>query len=310
MLTEQDRARIVEHEMKAFLSEGFGQLDLSGSPSLQPLPNDKFEVSDSKGFNNVAVSGSNLLKALADNPDPETIEQIARETGDPDLAEKIRQDKEGEIAEEFVRTHPTYYRSDFNYAAIRHFLDERRLPFTAENVHTAVTTLTRMGLLETNPGVAKRLTEAELLLVISLAKNGQITDALNHYLTCCFPDAGDEWNDETEFFADSRTLNARNAAARLIWFNTRPVQDTSEFRTFEQQYFKLRPVRTVSDYDDAWNVFQVQERSITRDRMIRGTEAPVTPEALDELDDSQLNQLTAQTLRQRARQLSRARRRN
>src|ERR1035438_3308351 len=113
MLTDKDRQRIVEQETKAFLDEGFGQLDLSGSPSLQPLPNEKFATSDAKGFNNVQVAGANPLREFASNPDPESLQRLAEETGDSNIAEALRDNREGAVAEEFVRTHPSYYPSDY-----------------------------------------------------------------------------------------------------------------------------------------------------------------------------------------------------
>ena len=45
MLTELQKARIVKEQTEAFLTDGFGTLDLSGSPSLQPLPNRQIRAS-------------------------------------------------------------------------------------------------------------------------------------------------------------------------------------------------------------------------------------------------------------------------
>src|ERR1700737_3547725 len=111
MLTEKDRSRIAQ-ESKAFLDESFGQLDLSGSPDLVPLSDEKFAATDRHGLNNVVVAGSNPLKEFASNPDHETLTRISKETGDPDLADNLRDEREGAVAEEFVRTHPSYYRTD------------------------------------------------------------------------------------------------------------------------------------------------------------------------------------------------------
>lgn len=310
MVTDTDRARIAAQQTQSFLDDNFGQLDLSGSPSLQPLPNETFQPSDAKGFNNVVVTGTNLLKQLADNPDAEILERIAVETGDPDLVEKIRKDREGEIAEEFVRTHKSYYPTPYNYRRIREYLDEHKQDFTAESVAAAFQHLNRTGQLETRPGQAKRLDESELLYVISLVKSGQLADAISQYLEFALPNADETWDDQDEFLSDPRTVGVRNEAVRFCWFHSQPFDDTPEFRAFEKHYFRLRPLRSVQDYVDCYALFDQQQRSIQRDEMIRGTEpAPVTPEALDSLTDDQVNSLTAQTIRQRATQLIRERKR-
>jgi hypothetical protein len=64
------------------------------------------------------VSGSNQLKALAENPDREALEQIARETGDSGLIERVQGDREVVDAKAFMAAHP-YYRTDQNYELIK-----------------------------------------------------------------------------------------------------------------------------------------------------------------------------------------------
>jgi hypothetical protein len=306
MLSEKDRSRLVAQETKAFLDDGFGQLDLSGCPSLQPLPNDQFESCDKKGFNNVVVSGSNPLKELANNPDPETIERIAQETGDPELKEKIAEEKEMQIATEFLRTHPSYYRCDENYDTLREYLAERQQAFTVDNLDAAFKTLSRAGQLEMKPGTPRHLTESEQLHVISLVKNGQIEDGISQYLDFSLPDAESDWEDMTAFLSDPNTVAVRNAACRFVWFHSRPVEDSHEFRQFEKEYFRLRPIRTVADYDNCYRAFEKYDRSLQRDRMIEGTQQ--TPD-LDELNDTEVNSLTHAVLRQRAQEIIKARKR-
>jgi hypothetical protein len=309
-MNEKDRARIVAQETAAFLNDGFGQLDLSGSPSLRTLPDQKFEPSDSEGLNNVAVSGSNHLKALADNPDPETISRIAEETGDPDLLHRITEAREVAEAQAFMAAHPSYYRDDDNYARIREWLDEHQLQFTSVNLATAFRALSASGDLLMRPGTAKSLTPNEQLHIISLCKNAQLDDAVAQYLDYSLPDAGDHWDNTTEFLSDPSTLKVRNDACKFVWFHSRPVQDTPAFREYEHVYFKHRPVRTVADYDDAYAAFQSHAKEIQRDRMIQGTE-PKAPSVadLDDLSDDQVADLTHSSLQQRARQIIKARRR-
>jgi hypothetical protein len=88
-MNQETRAKIIQEESSRFLDSQFAGLDLSGSPDLANPIEDKFEPCDKDGLNNVVLSGTNLLKALAENPDREALEQIARETGDPGLVERL-----------------------------------------------------------------------------------------------------------------------------------------------------------------------------------------------------------------------------
>jgi hypothetical protein len=306
MLSEKDRSRLVTQETKAFLDDGFGQLDLSGCPSLQPLPNDQFEAADSKGFNNVVVSGSNPLKELANNPDPETIERIAQETGDPELKARIADEKEMEVATEFLRTHPSYYRCDENYDTLREYLGERQQAFTVDNLDAAFKTLSRAGQLEMKPGTPRHLTESEQLHIISLCKNSQIEDAISKYLDYSLPE--NEWSDMTDFLSDPNTLAVRNAACRFCWFHSSPVQDSQEFRAFEKQFHRLKPIRTVADCDDCWTAFEKYQKDVFRNQIINRDTDEASPD-LNDLTDDQVNALTHSTLQARYREIIKARKR-
>jgi len=289
MLSEKDRSRIVAQESKAFLDESFGQLDLSGSPDLVPLVDQPFSSSDDRGFNNVQVPGSNLLK---------------------EFAEHVKDEQEGAVAKEFVRTHPGYYRSDENYDLIREHLEEKQQAFTAENLHTSFTALSRSGQLEMKPGTAKSLTESEQLHIISLCKAGQLEDAVSQYLDYGFPDAGNVWEDTTAFLSDPDSLAVRNQACKFVWFHSRPVQDTPEFRAYEKVYFKHRPVRTVADYDDCYSAFEAHDKGVQRERVLFvETQREPAVEQLNDLSDDQVARLTQSTLQTRAKQLLKARRR-
>jgi hypothetical protein len=308
MLSERDKARIAAQESAAFLDANFGQLDLSGSPDLRPLPNDKFEAADSHGLSNVVVSGSNKLKELADNPDSELLSRIAEETGDPELAEKITEERELGEARAFMASTPSYYRDDGNYAALRHYLDDRNLRFTAANLKIAFTALSRAGELVMRPGHAKRLTDSEQLHVIALCKNAQLEDAVSQYLDYALPDADEQWSDSTAFLTDPATVSVRNQACYFVWYHSRPVQDTPEFREYAKSFFRSRPIHTIADLDDCYAAFEAHSREGYREEIIRGTEPPpVSPDSLEELSDEQVQDLTRQTLQARARQIRRRR---
>lgn len=238
-MNEKQKAQLIEAETDAFVYDGFGQMDLSGFPELVKPPLDNFATEDKHGFSRLVETGSSGLRALAENPDSESLARIAEETGDENLAAKIRDEEEGRIADEFVRTHPTYYRTDDNYNAIRDYLDERRQPFTLSNIHGAFIELTRTGGMISIPGCAKPLSASEKLQVINLSKSGRIEDAISQYLDYALPDADRHWQNGTEFLSDPSSLDVRNAAVRFVFFQSQShVRDTDEFRTFEREFFK------------------------------------------------------------------------
>src|ERR1700736_3857477 len=128
-MDQQTRTRIIAEETAKFLNPGFAQLDLSAFPDLNNPPPEEFAAEDKHGLNRVSVSGSNQLKALAENPDREALEQIARETGDPGLVERLVNKREDAEARAFMEAHPNYFRHDDNYDSIREYMDERGLAF-------------------------------------------------------------------------------------------------------------------------------------------------------------------------------------
>src|SRR5579872_6124260 len=54
--------------------------------------------------------------------DPEVIERIASETGNPQLIEAVTEEWELNEARQFLAAHPDYYRTDYNYELIRDWL--------------------------------------------------------------------------------------------------------------------------------------------------------------------------------------------
>ncbi len=309
-MDEQTRQRLIAEESSKFLNDGFAPLDLSSSPDLQAKPSEGFGP-DRHGFHNVDMGQANPLKAFAQNPDDDALARVATETGDPELADKFRDDTEGAEAEAFVASHPAYFRSDENFEAIKDYMDEHRLAFTRENLHTAFVTLSRAGRLETKPGTAKSLSEQEKLHVIALCKAGQIEDAISQFLDYSLPDASDLWENETAFLSDPDTLSVRNRACYFVWQQTRPVLESEEWHTFLKSYFRNRPVRTVNDLDQAWVQFQQHERSAFRSQLLSPdhNESPSPKQitdGLDDLNDDEIEKLTTATRRHRARASRRA----
>jgi hypothetical protein len=303
-MNDKDRMKLVIAETDKFIDS---QLDTRGFPSLQPLPNDKFEPHDKHGLSNVVVSEKSKLRDLADNPPADVIARIAEETGDLTLAENILEAREESVAIAFVNSHPSYYRSDWNYERLRAHLDDKHQEFNLENLDAAFGYLTRTGQLEVQPGQARQLDESELLSVINKAKSNQIEEAVTEYLTFTFPDAGDTWDDENLFLSDTRTVAARNAACKFVWFHSHPqVQDSAEFRQFEKTFLKNKIVHTIADYEAAWSAYEQYDRQIRREDLFSQPAAPAWAD-LEELNDAEVETLTHKTRRARAKQIIAAR---
>lgn len=310
MLDENNRQRIINEETSKFLNDGFAPLDLSSFPALnQPAADDQASADgDANGFNRLQVAGANKLKQFAANPDLETLERIAQESGNAELQDQVREDIEEQEAIKFVKSHPTYLKDDDNYETLREYLNERNLPFTAENLHAAFTILCRQGRMKMPRGTSKALSRGEQLHVISLTQNGQVEDALTTYLQYALPDAEETWGELTDFLADPSTIDVRNRAVGFVWIHARPnFQDSTEFRTFEQKFFRNRPLKSLALMDACYEAFQQAYKNEVRNRLIHGNETntPPTPREIDDLDDEQIDALYHKTAKQHARQTGR-----
>jgi hypothetical protein len=170
----QERTRIIGEESAKFLDPSFAQLDLSAFPDLSHPAPEEFATEDRHGLNRVIVSGSNHLKALAENPDREALEQIARETGDAGLIERLQDERENPEAKAFMAAHPSYYRHDDNYDTIREYLEERGLAFNRQNLAAAYKVLSRTGKLQVDPDTPRPLTERDSRAIVLQAATGDV----------------------------------------------------------------------------------------------------------------------------------------
>jgi hypothetical protein len=307
IMDEATKARIVREESAKFLDEGFGQLDLSGSPGLQPLPPEDNALEDRHGFSRVITTGTNGLKAFIENPDSESLNRLAAETGDGELADKLKEDREEQEAIKFVQSHPNYYRDEDgdNYEKLRSWLEERNLPFTAENLDIAFKTLCRLGEMKMSPGTPKALSQREQLHIISLAQNGQLADAIRQYLTYALPDAEENWTDSTDFLSDPATLNVRNRAVEFTWFHSRAIENSPDWAAFQKRYVRHRPIRTIADLDNAYAKFLEEQKSQFRNRLLTGdatlANASTQQQDIEDLDDEAVADLYRRTAREHAR---------
>jgi hypothetical protein len=122
MLDQRTKERMIAEETSKFMDSNFGQLDLSGFPDLNhPPAEENFELQDRHGFNRVdesGLAGINQLKELLANPPREIVEEIARETQNPDLISELAHERAEDAAHEFRRRNPGYLKCDANWRSI------------------------------------------------------------------------------------------------------------------------------------------------------------------------------------------------
>lgn len=101
-------------EANRFIDDNFGQLDLSGCPSLltppseeSQLPDASFAPLDDRGTGLGSAALKESIEQLAS--DPEVQAQMARETGNPELLEAYQERQAEQASPEFMRRNPAYY---------------------------------------------------------------------------------------------------------------------------------------------------------------------------------------------------------
>jgi hypothetical protein len=334
MLDPHTKQRIISEETARFMDGNFGQLDLSGSPDLQhPPAEDKFELQDRHGFNRVdesGLAGINHLKELLANPPREVVEELARETGNPELTAQLADERATEIAHEFRRRNPGYMKSDANWryiveAMAHNLLGEDDLEteeaqdllisggyWTLENLTAAFKALDRIGALEYPANHSRPLKEAQRLRAEQLAANGDVLGGIVEYVKGRISEeAGYEvaftLADPLAFTTDPKMRPILEEACWFCWEAYRKDYSPSpERRRFLRDYCGGRFV-TVALLDAAWEECKQAERDATRSGLlsqIDATEAGPVEDAfasLDRLDDAGIDDLYHRTLREYAR---------
>lgn len=336
MLSQEQRARIIEQESKAFLDEGFGQLDLSSFPSLQNAPTEEFSTEDKHGLSRVDVSGmsrTNKLRELIENPDRAALAELAKE--DPALAAQLAEDRATEIARQFVADNPQYLRTDRNFERIVDFLlrkhfkqslrnypdpDAASMALLAAGVWTvpelsaSFKKLYREGELDTASNEPRFLTPTEKLRCEQLAANGEILTAICDYVQYRIgEDAADQVRfglaDPLSFTADPANREILEEAVLWCWQRYRKdFWPTPERLEFLKQYAAGRFL-TVALLDAGFETLKLHERDATRSGLLSQvrnsqSEQP-TPAAFDEMSDEQIADLKRRTLREYAKQFRR-----
>jgi len=120
-MDQQTKERLSAEETARFMDSQFGQLDLSGSPDLNHPAAETFELQDRHGFNRVddaGLAGINRLKELLANPPREVLEEISKETNNPELISELAHERAEEVAHEFRRFNPGYLKCDANWRSM------------------------------------------------------------------------------------------------------------------------------------------------------------------------------------------------
>jgi hypothetical protein len=317
-MNQETRSRIIAEESAKFLDPSFAQLDLSAFPDLNHPAPEAFATEDRHGLNRVVVSGSNQLKALAENPDREALEQIARETDDAGLIERVQDDRENTEAKAFIAANPSYYRHDNNYDAIREYIDEHDLAFNRQNLAVAYKALSRTGKLQVDPDTPRPLTERDSRAIALQAASGDVEGAVGRYLQLRLPQQASEmWMYSTSLQEALDTVAApeyKRLLEEAVWFcwghGRANYSPTRTRRAFIQEYVAGR-IPTARLLDEAWAACQAAEKDALRSTLF----GQVTPQPereqqpdLDNLSDSEINKLYTGALRKNAVEAVRQRR--
>ena len=330
MLDQRTKERIVAEETDRFMDGQFGQLDLSGSPDLNHPPTDKFEAEDSNGLNRVDISGLagvNQLQELLSNPPREVMEELAKETNNPELISELAEERAEQVAHEFRRQNPGYLKCDANWRSVvetmaHNLLGEDDLEaedaqellisggfFTLENLNAAFRALDRVGALEYPANHARPLKETQRLRAAQLAANGDVLGGIVEYIKGRISEeAGYEvaftLEDPLAFTSDPKMRPILEEACYFAWENyRRDFSPSHERYRFIRDYCAGRFV-TVALLDAAWEECKRVERDATRSALFNqvGNETEETIEdssaSLDRMDDAGIADLYHRTLRQ------------
>jgi hypothetical protein len=258
--------------------------------------------------------------------DPDVQEQVARETGNPELLKEWQYGKAEQVAREFMRPNPSYYRCQENWEALVQTLALNALGWyedmapteeaqeelikrgfwTVENLSSAFKALSRQEVLEVKPGQPRKITERELRAIALQASSGGVA-AIARYLLRRAPE------EKADAFMDAPTaIDALDEVAdpelarivrEVVWFcweNGRPnYSPTPERRKFMHEYIAGR-IPTARLLDEAWAACQAAERDALRSGLLRQVSEPDDTQPaphLDGLSDEAIDSLYHRTLR-------------
>jgi hypothetical protein len=282
-----------------WLDPRFDNVDLSaypdyGRPSEKP-EDDRFAPSPA------APSRSNPLKQFVRKPDEEALRQLADETRDPALIEELEDVRGEREALAFVRSHPTYYKTDSNLEIMQEWLEGKALAFTRQNLARAFKALSAQGKLEVPRGQHRRLTEEELKdVAVAIQADGEEI-ALIQYIKYSLGRLDErDYESPREFLAQHADLASE--ACWFVWLNSRPhASDTPELREFVKTQMRGKPFLTVKHLDAIWALFEKHREQKARDAMFSEFQpepetAETISEGLEQMDDEGVKRLYKSTL--------------
>lgn len=332
--------RVAQEETERFIDQNFGGLDLSGCVSLltppseeSQLPDERFAPLDDRGLG----LGSRALKQGIEElvNDVEVQEQVAKETGNPELLQNLQNSRAEALVREFMRKNPSYHRCLENfdrlvqtvaYNALGWLEDEataeeaqeeliRQGLFTIENLTAAFHALSRAGVLEVKPGQPRTLTEHQKRMIAMEAAGGNVESAIARYLQFRLPEqVADEVKelfgiDEVlDRLADPELKQIVAEAVFFTWEHSRcDYSPTPERRRALREYVGGR-IPTVRLLDAAWARIQKDESDAMRSSLVQQFEQEQPSHAapdLEGLSDAEVDRLYHQTLRQFATETKR-----
>jgi hypothetical protein len=336
MMDQKTKERISAQETARFMDSQFSQLDLSGSPDLNHPPADTFELQDRHGLNRVddaGLAGINQLKELLSNPPREVMEELAKDTNNPELISELADERAEEVAHEFRRRNPGYLKCDANWRSVvetmaHNLLGEDNIEaeeaqellisagcWTLENLTASYKALDRVGALEYPANHSRPLKEAQRLRAAQLAANGDVLGGIVEYVKGRISEeAGYEvaftLEDPLSFTADPKNQPILEEACLFCWEHYRKDYSPSPARrNFLREYCAGRFV-TVALLDAAFEECKQVERDATRSALFNQTEKESAPHAndtsnLDRLDDAGIDDLYHRTLREYVRAVKR-----
>lgn len=328
MTPEQQRS-IIQNESAAFLDDGFGQLDLSQFPSLQPPPTGKSRDDGrfAKHWTDTPLSASAAaLRDFVANPDTESLQRVADEIGQEEFVDEVRQRKGERIAQLFKQARPQYLPLDENLDAMVATMAFNYLPPSEQDGGTKTLigrlieagawdvshlcavfdALESEGILVLPAGEPRNLTEREQLRVARMAQSGRTDEAIGEYLRCALH--GEE--PTLEMVTDPAYRAVCDDAVLTVFEEvTLDYVPTPERKTYLLRHCGNRPL-TLGLLQQAWRACQDNEQRHERGELLNQFQQtdsePVSPKEIDALDDASVDRLYHDSLRAYAAQFRRA----
>jgi|SRR5579872_835225 len=320
-LSQKDQQRIYD-QADAWLDQNFGGLDLSGSPSLNPLPaEDKHDDRFAKHWSDTPFNAGEL-RSFLENPDVDAM----TETGSGDLLRDVRDRRAEEVVREFKRACPEYLPTHENYHSMVVTLAYNALPesernadddelvdilvergyWTPGNLEAVYRALDDQGILDRPAGEPRNLNERERLRVARMAQAGRIDEAIGEYLRCALD--GDE--PSMELVSDPKYRGLCDDAVLTVFEETQlDYVPTAARKAYLLRFAGNRPL-TIPLLQQAWKSCQQNESRRERHAVLNQLDnpqpQPVSAKQLDELSDDAVDQLYRNSLRAYADSIRRA----